>query len=55
MKILKKTPKHDKVITIDDIYKFSVTIFDERLKQAKLAANKDLDFVEQRAIKNEKI
>ena len=55
LKILKKPPKHDKVISTDDIYKFSVTIFDERLKQAKLAANKDLDFVEQRAIKNEKI
>ena len=55
LKILKKPPKHDKVISTDDIYKFSVTIFDERLKQAKLAANKDLDFVKQRAIKNGKI
>ena len=38
-------------ITINDFNKFSCTVFDETLKQAKLATNKDLDTVGQCAVK----
>ena len=42
----------DKYITTSDFNRFSVAIFDERLKRIKLATTTDT--VEQRAIKNEK-
>ena len=38
-------PKHDNYITTYDFNKFSGTIFDERLKRAKLATYDDLDTV----------
>ena len=37
--IEKKIPDHDKYITILELNKFLGAIFDERLKQAKLATN----------------
>ena len=43
LKILKKIPNHDKYITTNDFNKLSRTIFDKRLKQAKLATNTDLN------------
>ena len=43
LKILKKIPNHDKYITTNDFNKLSHTIFDKRLKQAKLATNTDLN------------
>ena len=48
-----KIPGHEKYITTNDFNKFLGTIFDERLKQAKLATGNDLNTVVQRAIKNE--
>ena len=51
--IEKKIPGHEKYITTNDFNKFLGTIFDERLKQAKLATGNDLNTVVQRAIKNE--
>ena len=51
--IEKKIPKLNKYITINDFNKFSGEIFDERLKQAKLATNNDVNTVEQCAIRNE--
>ena len=44
---------HNKYITVNVFNKFSSTVFDERLKQAKLTTNDDLNTIEQRAIKNE--
>ena len=40
---MKKIPNHDKYITTNDFNKLSRTIFDKRLKQAKLATNTDLN------------
>ena len=51
--IEKKIPGHEKYITTNDFNKFLGTIFDERLKQAKLATGNDLNTVVKRAIKNE--
>ena len=48
-----KIPGHEKYITTNDFNKFLGTIFDERLKQAKLATGNDLNTVVKRAIKNE--
>ena len=52
--IKKKVPNHDKYITKISFDKHTGAIFDERLKQAKLATIKYLNSVEQRAIRNEK-
>ena len=49
-----KIPGHEKYVTTNDFNKFLGTIFDERLKQAKLATGNDLNTVVKRAIKNEK-
>ena len=51
-KIRKKILNHNKYITNNDFNKFSGAIFDERSKQAKVAAT-DLKNVEQYAIRNE--
>ena len=49
----KKTPpSHDKYITTNDFIKFSGAIFDERLKQSKLATSNDFNTVEQHAIRH---
>ena len=53
VKIEKKMPGHDRYITTNDFNKLSGVIFDERLKQAKLATTNDLGTVDQGAIKNE--
>ena len=52
MKIKHKILDHAKYIGSDDFDKFSFTIFDKRLKQAKLTTSKDLGTPEQRADKN---
>ena len=49
-----KIPDHSVYVTTNNFNKFSGTIFDGRLKQAKLATKKDLGTVEQRAIENKK-
>ena len=41
------------LLLINGFNKFSDTIFDERLKQGKLATNKDFGIAEEHAIKNE--
>ena len=51
-KIRKKILNHNKYITNNDFNTFSGAIFDERSKQAKVAAI-DLKNVEQYAIRNE--
>ena len=50
----KKIPIHDKYITFNNFDKFPVAIFDERLKQAKVATTNDHDSVEQCAIEKER-
>ena len=45
-----KAPDHSVYITSNSNNKFSGTVFDERLKQAKVATNKGLDTFEQRAV-----
>ena len=50
----KKISNHNTYITTNDFNKFSGAVFDERLKQTKLATVIDLNNVEQCAIKNEK-
>ena len=49
----KQQPDHDKFITTNYFHKFSVAVFDKRLK--KLVTIIDLNTLEQCAIKNEKI
>ena len=46
----KEIPIRDKYITFNNFDKFPVAIFDERLKQAKVATINDLDSVESCAI-----
>ena len=55
-KVGKKIPHHghDKYATTHDFNNFSVAVFNERLKKAKLPTNADLANVEQRAIGNNK-
>ena len=49
----KKISNHNIYIITNDFKKFSGVVFDERLKQTKLATIIDLNNVKQRAIKNE--
>ena len=44
----------DKYITVNDFNKLLGAIFDQRLKEAKLATNNDFNTVEQHAIRNKK-
>ena len=53
-KLKKKFSDHAKYITTAQFKKFSGKIFCAKLKQAKLATNKDLTDVEQRAIENKR-
>ena len=49
----KKIPTHNKYITTNECTKFSGMLFDEGLKQTKLATNNDLNTAEQRSIRKE--
>ena len=49
-----KIADHSACITFNDFDRFSSAIFDERLTQAKLATNKDLDTAEVCVIENKK-
>ena len=51
--IEKKIPNHCKYTVTNDFNKFPGIVFDERLKEAKTATNKDLGTDEQRATENE--
>ena len=51
--IEKKIPNHCKYTATNDFNKFSGIVFDERLKEAKTATNKDLGTDEQRATETE--
>ena len=53
--ITKKVPNHNKYVTNNNFNKFPGAIFDERLKEAKLATNNCLNTVEQRATRNNRI
>ena len=50
--IEKKLRGHNKYITTNDFNKFSGAMFEERLKQIKLATNNDLNTVQQNAARN---
>ena len=47
-----KLHDHDKCITANDFNKFLGTIFDEILKEAKLATNNDFNTAERHDIRN---
>ena len=49
-----KIPTHNKYITTNECNIFSGMLFDEGLKQTKLATNNDLNTAEQRSIRNKK-
>ena len=53
--IEKKIPNHDQYITINDFSKFSGTIFDERLKEAKLATKTDIAVITTKTYFDEKL
>lgn len=50
----RKVSNYDKYITANDFNKLLGAIFDQRLKEAKLATNNDFNTVEQHAIRNKK-